>query len=55
MSFDTGTIPTYRFEPHAEKRLVLQAFKNLVQNAGLVPFHPYQRLADKPVPQQNIL
>ena len=37
MDFDTGTVQTYRFKSHAEKTLVLQAFKNLVQNTGLVP------------------
>ena len=37
MNFDAGTVQTYRFKSHAEKSLVLQAFKNLVPNAGLVP------------------
>ena len=37
MNFDAGTVQTYRFKPHAKKTLVLQAFKNLVQNTGLVP------------------
>ena len=37
MDLDAGTVQTHRFKPHAEKSLVLQAFKNFVQNAGLVP------------------
>ena len=37
MDLDTGTVQTYRFKSHAEKTLVLQAFKNPVQNTGLVP------------------
>ena len=37
MDLDTGTVQTYSFKSHAEKTLVLQAFKNLVQNTGLVP------------------
>ena len=37
MNFDAGTVQTYRFKSHAEKSLVLQAFKNLIQNTGLVP------------------
>lgn len=37
MYLDAGTVQTYRFKSHAEKTLVLQAFKNPVQNTGLVP------------------
>ena len=37
MDFDTGTVQAHRFKSHAEKTLVLQAFKNPVQNTGLVP------------------
>ena len=37
MDFDTGTVQAHRFKSHAEKTFVLQAFKNLVQNTGLVP------------------
>ena len=37
MDFDTGTVQAYRFKSHAKKTFVLQAFKNLVQNTGLVP------------------
>ena len=37
MDLDTGTVQTYSFKSHAEKTLVLQAFKNPVQNTGLVP------------------
>lgn len=37
MNFDAGTVQTHRFKSHAEKTLVLQAFKNLVQNTGFVP------------------
>ena len=37
MDLDTRAIQTYRFKPHMEKTLILQAFKNFVQNARLVP------------------
>ena len=36
MDFDTGTVQAHRFKSHAKKTFVLQAFKNLVQNARLV-------------------
>jgi len=37
MDFDAQTVQAHRFKSHAEKTFVLQAFKNLVQNTGLVP------------------